>query len=299
MTPVLEILRHEVVSAARSRRLWLVSALYLGGATVGGLTYAWTLNKIREAAVEGLMKAGQSAATASLAISMAATKGYKEMVAGLAGIDVSLLNPDFEVSVMMPALLWGALAFLPFLVVFSAFDHVASDLQARSLNFNVLRVSRSELLAGKTLAWALVMGVLLLLGSICLLLAANQVLVVPVPVETFGLAIKYALLLLPFLVAYLAMTTAASTLFARPFTALAGSLGIMFVFFVLGVVSKVSDSHASLGALSHLRWLTPGAYHDGFWQSGWKGPLTSMFAYLVMGGLFYALADRRLRTRDL
>ena len=48
-----------------------------------------------------------------------------------------------------PCFLWCSLSFLPFLILLTSFDQLASDLQARSLCYSTLRARRSEILLGK------------------------------------------------------------------------------------------------------------------------------------------------------
>jgi hypothetical protein len=48
-----------------------------------------------------------------------------------------------------------------------------------------------------------------------------------------------------------------------------------------------------------LVWLAPRSYESGLWQSGWTAAATSVGAYLAFAAGLYALADLRLRKRDL
>ena len=297
--PILEVARHELVSASRSKRLWAIIVLYLGTALMGGAGYAWTLNQLREQLIQSMVASGANPLTASAMVSMVASKGYDEMVARLGGIEASQLHPDFQTSFMIPALVWGLQAFLPSLITLSCYDYMASDLQARSLNFNLLRVSRSETLAGKTLAWCAVLVLLVIAGSAVLLTAAQVMLDVPFPAATYWLALKYVLLLIPFLLTYLAMTSLASVHFSRPSASLWGSMVLSVVLASFASLDHLAETRPVLQPFTFLVWLAPRSYEPGLWQSGWTSTAISAGAYIAFAAALYALADLRLRKRDL
>jgi len=299
LKPILEVARHELVSASRSKRLWAITVLYLGSALMGGAGYAWTLNQLRAQLIESMVASGANPLTASAMVSMVASKGYDEMVARLGGIETAQLHPDFQTSFMIPALVWGLQAFLPSLITLSCYDYMTSELQARSLNFNLLRVSRSETLAGKTLAWAGVLGLLVVVGSGVLLTSAQAMLDMPFPPATYWLALKYVLLLLPFMLTYLAMTTLASVHFTRPTAALWGAMLLAALLASFATIKFLAASRPALQPFTFLVWLAPRSYEPGIWQTGWTAAATSVGAYLAFAAGLYALADLRLRKRDL
>ena len=113
LKPILEVARHELVSASRSKRLWAITVLYLGSALMGGAGYAWTLNQLRAQLIESMVASGANPLTASAMVSMVASEGYDEMVARLGGIETTQLHPDFQTSFMIPALVWGCRPFSP------------------------------------------------------------------------------------------------------------------------------------------------------------------------------------------
>ena len=65
LKPILEVARHELVSASRSKRLWAITVLYLGSALMGGAVYAWTLNQLRAQLIESMVASGANPLTAS------------------------------------------------------------------------------------------------------------------------------------------------------------------------------------------------------------------------------------------
>src|SRR5688572_6269824 len=100
---VLEIARHELVTAFRTRRVLIVASLYVLGALAGASVYAFTLKKLREVAVAELVASGgMSPAQAEGVVSLVGSRGYDEILARYAGVAVEALSPVFQQSVVLP-----------------------------------------------------------------------------------------------------------------------------------------------------------------------------------------------------
>ena len=292
MSPIPEIVRHELLTAARSKRLWAVCLAFTGGAVVMGIIYGLTVNNMREALINELVKKGASPLAASQALSMGSSETYRSMLKAFSGVLGADLNPAFVDSIVLPALLFGAQLLLPWLINLACFDHVAAELQTRSLAFNILRVSRTEWLAGKTLAWTAVTSLLTVVAVFAAFEAAQRALGNTSTGHEYYLVLQVAAGLLPFQFAFVCLTTLSSTLFNRPFAALAGAVTLRFVLWMPRVLGTKYD-------LPWLKSLSPSSWDTWLWEAGWKGPLMNMTALLLLGALAYVAADLRLRSRDL
>ncbi len=299
MPAVLVIFRQQLLVVVKTWRIGIFAALYGAFALVGGLAYLMSLRFAEKQAIRLLVDNGASPAQAASAISLGSEKAYQQLVAWLAGVtDIAQVAPSIKESLVLPAFLWGSLAFLPLLVVLVSFDHLAAELNSRSICFTVVRVSRRSFLAGKLLAQATLFAALTAVASLALVgLAA-------IMLQSFSTAsalpglLRLWLLLLPYGLAYLALASFCSASTKEPTLALVMAIGAMIGLRTLGWLRHIPTGH-SLSFLRHLHWLSPATYQDGLWQSGLRGPLTSVAAYLAFAAVFTLLADLRLARRDL
>jgi len=296
--PIRIIIRHELAIIVATRRALAAAALYLVTALLGGVGYVKSLQAMQRQAEHALGQQGVDPAKAAAAVSRATHAAYAQLVSFLAGTDGAEVATSLTSSVILPAYLWGSLAFLPFLVVITSFDAMASDLQVRSLCYSVLRVPRALILAGKLFSQMILFLALSVLASLTLSFVAAALLddfdltaVVP------GLARSW-LVLLPYGFCYLSLAMFCSASVRQPSLALLASLGLMVLLRALALFSLVPSTHA-LSVLRPLRWLSPAQYQSGFWEQGLAGPLLSVLAYLAFSAVFSLLAKRALERQDL
>ena len=162
--------------------------------------------------------------------------------------------------------LWCSLSFLPFLILLTSFDQLASDLQARSLCYSTLRARRSEILLGKALAHTLLFMVLTAASSVVLLLIAGSAFAS----GSFGASVpgmlRLWLLLIPFGLTYLGITSFSSVTARQPFPALLLAIGIAALLRVFSWLGQVPQDHP-LALLRSLEWLSPAMHEGGFWRA--------------------------------
>jgi len=291
------IARHELTIAIATRRAVAAAGLYLVTALLGSIGYVKSLSAMQRKGEEMLAAQGADPAQAARAVSRATHEAYQQLVVFLAGTEKPVAASLTD-SPILPAFLWGSLAFLPFLVVLTSFDVISGDLQARSLCYSVLRAPRIAILLGKLLAQATLFLGLSVVASLGLLGVAFSLL------DTFDVfpavigLLRAWLLLLPYGFCYLGLSLFCSATMRQPTVALIAAFAAMMALRILGLFSYVPET----GALSPLRllsWLSPAHYQSGLWEAGVTGPLISVGAYLLFAGVFLTFASRVLAGRDL
>ena len=295
---VREIARHELSVAFRTRRVVGAAALYLAAAAVAGLSHVISMRFIERQAIDLLVQNGVDPLVAAGSVSLASEQAFRSFVGLFAGVAPEAIAPSLLRSVVLPPLLWGSLAFLPFLIVLTSFDLVAGDLANRSLAYTVLRVPRAAVPAGKLLAQAALLTILTLLAALTLIGLAGSLLASVRLVDTLEGLVRVVLLLVPYGLCYLAIAAFVSSATRRPTFALFGALGILAALRVAGWLAYVPAS-ASFGFVRYLAYASPARYHDGLWRAGWEAPLGSACVYLAFAAVLVGLAAWRLSERDL
>jgi ABC-type transport system involved in multi-copper enzyme maturation permease subunit len=293
VSDVLQITRAELALTLRTQRAVALLGLYLVSAVMAGLGYVLIVRGVEKQALAALVQGGLSPTEASRSLSLASEQGYAQLVAFFAGVPPAALAPAIRESIVLPALLWGSLAFLPFVVVLTSFDLVAGDLATRALVYPALRVSRLAVLLGKLAAQTAIVAVLTAVAAVTLVLLAQGLLSSFSILDALPGLLRVIVLLVPYGFCYLGLTVFASVSTREPRSALLIALGIMVGLRILGWTESASIP---------LQWLSvvsPARYHAGLWQDGLSAPLTSVLAYLLIGAAFTALAARRLGGRDL
>ncbi|MBW2275389.1 MAG: ABC transporter permease [Deltaproteobacteria bacterium] len=296
---LIEIARHELVVALRTRRALMGAALYLGAASIGGLAYARIVRRIEQTAIDVIQsQSGMDSAQAAEAVRLNAESGYQDVLAWFAGVPIDELAPSLVGSPVLPMFLWCSLSFLPFLILLTSFDQLASDLQARSLCYSTLRARRSEILLGKALAHTAIFVVLTAASSVVLLLIAGSAFASGSFSEAVPGMLRIWLLLIPFGITYLGITSFSSVIARQPFSALLLAIGIAALLRMLSWLGGLPEGHP-LALLRPLEWMSPAMHQSGFWRAGIAAPAGSALAYAVIGGAFLLAAAAQLERRDL
>lgn len=292
------IARHELAITVATRRAVAAAGLYLVTALLGGVGYVKSLQGMQRQAERMLAERGANPAQAAEAVSRATEEAYEKLVIFLAGTADVPVAASLTDSLILPAFLWGSLAFLPFLVVLTSFDVIAGDLQARSLCYSVLRAPRLAILLGKLLAQAALFVGLSVVSSLALLGVAASLLDDFAIVGAVPGLVRVWLVLLPYGFCYLCLSAFCSASLRQPTVALLAAFGLMVALRILGLFAHVPEGSA-LSPLRYLGWLSPAQYQSGLWEAGFAGPAFSALAYLAFGGVFLAFANRVLAGRDL
>lgn len=294
-----EIARHELAVILRTRRAVLIAALYLGAAVLGGSIYVLVVRTLEQQAIETFVAQGMDEETARQNLELAAAKGYEQLAELFSGVDdIDDMAASLKKSVILPIFFWGSLAFLPFVILLTSFDQLSSELNARSLCYTILRARRATILLGKVLAHTVLFVVLSAAGSAALVLVASVSLEsVDFTASVWGL-FRVWLLLIPFGLCYLSISSFASSLNTQSVPALITAVGIVMTLRVFSWLRHIPEE-STLGFLQNARWLSPAHYEDGLWLAGYVAPAQSAGAYLLFALVFLTLGVARLNSRDL
>lgn len=298
MYAVLEIARHELAVSLRTARALVVAALYVAATLIGATAVTFSVRILEQKATEALVAKGMDPLQAALALSLFDQDGYRKLFAFFAGVPSDQLAESLSTSVLVPFLFWGALVFLPFLILLTSYDQPAADLSSRAICYTTVRAPRSAVLLGKLLAQAtLFVGITILCAAAVVGLGTGLLATFSLGEVLPGL-LRMVVLLIPFGFCYLGIAAFCSASARQPFTALVASFGVIFALWVLGMCRHLSPDYA-LGFLRYLTWLSPSTYRPGLWMKGVWAPLGSAAAFLGFAAAFVLLASRRLGKRDL
>ncbi|MEE8408387.1 MAG: ABC transporter permease subunit [Myxococcota bacterium] len=295
---VLEVARHELLVAFRTKRAVWIAAIYLISAVLGGIVVIMTLRLSEQKLTEELMRQGADATSAAGALAKLSEQAFQQLAAFFAGAESEQVAASLQTSIILPFFLWGSLAFLPFLILLTSFDQIAADLQSRSICYSVLRVRRMSILYGKLLAQTAIFVSVTAIGSLSLSLLAAVLLESFSIVDTAPGLLRIWVVLIPFGLCYLAISAFCSSLMRLPFASLMSAIGIVIGLRVAGWFRYIPEDHA-FGFLRHLEWVSPATYQDGLWLEGFAGPASSSVAYLGFALVFLGAATWRLGGRDL
>lgn len=294
----LEVARHELVVAVKTRRVMIIATVYIAAAVTASLIFAFVLRQIELAALHVLNDVESNGPSPAAGFTVNGKDGFLPVVEFFAGLPSDKLSPLVLRSATVPLYFWSTLTFMPFLAALSSFDVIQSSLQNRTLCFSSLRVSRRAILLGKYAAHATLHGVIA--GLAALVFVVNTVVWVDSVhlSETLPGIVWTWFLSLPVFAAYLGLTFCASTLTVRAINALMLAVGgTMVMRFITWLGALPEDSRWSW--LRGLRWISPVQAQSKFWHAGWLEPLIAIAAYLATAVILLTLADRRLQARDL
>ncbi len=298
MQAIYEITRHELLTLIKTKRALAIAILYLACALIAGLAIILVVRFIEKEALARLLKEGADPLAAAGTLSLMSEPAYQQLAGFFAGAKPDEVAASLRQSVVLPFFLWGSLAFLPFLILLASFDVMAADLQSRAVLYTVLRAPRAAILSGKVIAHSALFVTVTALGALALALLAGALLK-SFSLQTAALGIvRIWLVLLPFGLCYLAISTFASVWVGQPFGALLVSFALVMGLRVVGWFRYVSEA-SLLSFMRHFEWISPVTYHKGLWLQGVNAPLASAGAYLIFAVVFFALALWRLRGRDL
>jgi len=220
----------------------------------------------------------------------------------LVGQDGAAFQRLSELPLLVPVVFRITLFFVPLYVALLGYDQLSAEVATGSIRYLVVRARRGSILAGKFLAQALVMGVLLALVLVGLFVAGAGLRPGLDPLAYGAAAARFWVAGAALTFSYLALTTLASALTSGPGSSLLLNVGALFGFWVLDAVGgRAALLHRMGGPASWteaIRWLSPSAYASGVLGSS-SALITSAAAYGTFGAVFLAAAFAVFRIRDL
>ena len=278
------VARTELLRTIRNARVLILLLLFATSTALVGL-------------VVGLVTRGLDAQDPQTAA--AASAG---LLGFLVGGDLTALQRLSELPLLVPFVFRITLFFLPLFIALLGYDQLSAEVSTGSVRYLAVRARRGSILAGKFLAQALVMGVLLALVLAGLFVAGVGLKSGLDPVAYAAAAGRFWLGGASLAFAYLALTALSSAMTSGPGSSLLLNVGALFAFWVLdGIGGRAALVHEMGGPRSWteaLRWLSPSTYASGVLGSS-SALLTSAAAYGTFGAVFLAVAWAVFRARDL
>lgn len=276
--------RTELLRTLRNARVLVLLLLFATSTALIGLLVALL--------TRGLDTQGPEAAAA-------ASAGILGFLAGEDGAASQRLS---ELPLLVPLVFRVALFFLPLFIALLGYDQLSAELSTGSIRYLAVRGRRGSILAGKFLAQAVVLGVLLALVLVGLFVAGAGLRPGLDPLPYAEAAARFWVGGTAFAFGYLALTALSSAVTTGPGSSLLLNVGALFVFWLLDAIGgRAALMHRMGGPGSWtegLRWLSPSAYASGLLGSS-SALLTSAAAYAAFGTVFLAGAWAAFRVRDL
>jgi ABC-2 type transport system permease protein len=220
----------------------------------------------------------------------------------LVGGDGAAFQRLSELPLLVPVVFRITLFFVPLFIALLGYDQLSAEVSTGSVRYLAVRTRRGSILAGKFLAQAVVMGVLLALVLVGLFAAGAGLRPGLDPVAYGAAAARFWVGGAALVSCYLALTTLASAATSAPGGSLLLNVGALIGFWLLDAVGgRAALLHHMGGPASWteaLRWLSPSAYASGVLGSS-SALVTSAVAYGVFGAVFFAAAFAVFRARDL
>ena len=287
MSPLLEtmsVARTELLRTLRNARVLVLLLLFGTSTALVGL-------------LVGLVTRGFSSQDPEAAA--AASAGILGFLVGGDGAAFERLS---ELPLLVPVVFRITLFFVPLFIALLGYDQLSAEVSTGSIRYLAVRARRGSILAGKFLAQAVVMGVLLALVLVGLFAAGAGLRPGLDPVAYGAAAARFWVGGAALTFSYLALTTLASALTSGPGSSLLLNVGALIGFWLLDAVGgRAALLHRMGGPPSWteaLRWLSPSAYASGVLGSS-SALATSAAAYGVFGAIFLAAAFAVFRLRDL
>lgn len=218
------------------------------------------------------------------------------------GVDGGAVERLSELPLLVPLVFGADLFFLPLFIALLGYDQLSAEVATGSVRYLAVRARRGSILAGKFLAQAVVMGLLLALVVAGLFAAGAGLRSGLEPVSYAAAAARFWAGGAALAFGYLALTALSSAMTSSPGSSLLLNVGALFGFWLLHAVgSRAALVHRMGGPASwteDLRWLSPSAYASGVLGSA-TTLLTSVAAYATFGAVFLGVAWAVFRARDV
>jgi ABC-2 type transport system permease protein len=280
----LSVTRTELLRTLRNARVLVLLLLFATSTALIGL--------ILGLLTRGLDAQGPEAAAAA----SAGILGF------LVGEDGAAFQRLSELPLLVPLVFRADLFFLPLFIALLGYDQLSAETATGSVRYLAVRARRGSILAGKFLAQAVVMAMLLALVVGGLFVAGAGLRPGLEPLSYAAAAARFWAGGAVLAFGYLALTALSSALTSSPGSSLLLNVGALFGFWVLhavgGRAALVHQMGGSASWTEDLRWLSPSAYASGVLGST-PALLTSAVAYGVFGAVFLGVAWAVFRARDV
>lgn len=300
---LVQMVRHELELAVRTRRVLLVSVLYVAAALVGGVGISTAAARAESALVESMSEqTGVDPEALRRELAEHADDAMAEVFEQL-GVEPETLAGPLRSSVVAPVFYWCSLAFLPFMILLSIFDTISTDLRGRTLCYTTLRAPRWAAVVSKALAWWVLIGLITAGTAFAVMAVAWRSVGTLSLSSAMASAAWISVVLLPFSAVWIAATLWCSATTDKPMTALVRAVLLLILLRLLTLPNTIagdpSDDTPLTSALRALRYLSPKAWYRGLWHGLDSSMAMSCLAMCCFAVVFTAASVRWLDRRDL
>ncbi len=299
-----ELIRHELESALRTRRVLVLVVLYLACALIGG---AIVNHQIAEAETRIIAELSERADIDPEVLRAQYAERADEMIDTALeefGMEPATIAPALRTSMSAGIFFFFSLLFLPFLIVFSTFDRLSTSLRDRVLCYDSLGASRASIVTSKFIAQVVIIGAITALCSVSVFTSAWLLTDSMGAVQAVTTGGWCAAVLLPYVAAYVGLSLFCSSRSIQPIAALVMSFGLMFLLRLAGLPFRLLESGAMsdtfpMSLLGFLRFISPHFYEHGLWRELGGSLLFSAGGYSAIAALFLGLTILSVQRRDL
>jgi ABC-type transport system involved in multi-copper enzyme maturation permease subunit len=294
------VARFELAEALRSRLLLVMLLLFMAGGALGAWGYTALVSTVESGAAQFNLGARPGEKPGAALGRLRESRSYRDMVHMIVRDEK---KADYFAA--LPPLVvfygWAALAFTPWLVLFTSAETIASEVASRGIRFTLLRTRRLAYALGKALGQAaIVAGVTAVSGLVFFFVAWLRLAGFEGKATALGMLSLWPRLVLfnlPILAwaLFASMATASANL-ARVLS-LGGAVG-------LAIIGQIAAFGASREGSFALLWkalgcLVPFGHKDGLQFPPGPDFLTDVVVCLALTVVYFSAGFAILRRRDV
>lgn len=276
------IARYMLARSLRTRSALLLVALF--GLVASGSAYGFTrILLVLENQVARVLQVPQTETPGALMDAVKADVDFLDMLRAMVGGDEALLQWALGLPLLTVTHFWTGLGTLPFIAAAAGAEAVSSDIHDRSIRFELVRAGRLEIVAGRFLGLALLLGVAVFAATVGVWLVAMLGMINNPPLAQMTTLLSMSPRLWMWCLPFCGLGVAASQLTENVNLArLIALAAVAFTWISFGVVeAKVLDGWPQALAES-AQVILPQAWIGSLWGPGW--------GWLTPAGVFVALA---------
>jgi hypothetical protein len=297
MQILLELIRHDLLTAFRTRRVLALVALH---ALIGLLTALAITSGVRALQQEVLAALVEQGVPAQAVHERVLDATEQRTLALLEGFndDFPRYAAPFRSSIIIHGYFWLTLLAAPWLVALMSFDIFSTDLRARTFTFLTLRTGRTRLALARILSHTVL--VLLIFTVIATLFVVTTAIRLPSHAASLSLGgIAWSLLLVSlYAVVWVTLASLASVTTSSPFRSLATLVFALTALAALRLSGPIA-SFFDLPAIAWLQYLSPSGHRSGLWFAMSPRLLFSIGSLTAFAALFGSLTLALFRRREL
>ncbi len=287
----------ELLEALRSKRVLVLSLLYVGGSVAGAVLFVDLLASIEATLAKTLFVADPSKPGA-MTFALLQSEQFRAVVNRL------IRDPDLtDRLITLPPLAtfygWLALTFLPVLVMLTSVESITQDLQSGAARFSLVRCDRLSWAVGKLLGQSALMLASLTLGSLATLLVGlfrmDGIALLPTLLWSLQLSLRASV----FGFAYVGLALGLSQLTRSVQIARALGLAVLALF---GAMRAVLESDWTIERApviaATLGRLLPRSHQIDLWRPELSARLPAMVMLVALGISFFAVGHVVRKRRD-